>query len=83
MDAEEHSTSVSFCPRREKHSTPILRAGRNDRELRAHRAETLVINLAPTVLKNAAYCASQHDGCFRLFRLLVIFRQGRGARSTR
>jgi hypothetical protein len=48
-------------PERTAVKVEIIPFGGNDRELRQRRAETLVINLALTVLKDAACRASQHD----------------------
>jgi hypothetical protein len=49
----------------------IIPFGGNDRELRQRRAETLVINLALTVLKDAACRATQHDPATPAVRLAL------------
>ncbi|MEG8040480.1 hypothetical protein QP166_14435 [Sphingomonas sp. LR60] len=58
-------------PERTAVTIGIIPFGGTDRELRTRRAETLVINLALTVLKDAACCASQHDASTPAVRLAL------------
>ena len=57
-----HEAFCWYCsPERTSVRVGIIPFGGNDRELRARRAETLIINLALTVLKEAASRASAQD----------------------
>lgn len=58
-------------PERTEVKVGIIPFGGSDRELRARRADTLVINLALTVLKDAACRASQHDAATPAVRLAL------------
>ncbi|MFK3888493.1 hypothetical protein [Sphingomonas sp. NPDC079357] len=58
-------------PERTAVKVAIIPFGGNDRELRARRADTLVINLALTVLKDAACRVSQQDPATPAVRLAL------------